>query len=193
MTIKKDNKDVNVFNLALKPGTTDEYYVTLDTVSLGGQPVDDSATVKEIAKNLLTFIKDYNKTNTSGIPFAQRIDKLGVTDGQKVEPEGAVVNVDKVTATDPTKEAPKYNITFTGLELGYYLVDTSAGTMLGLTTTDPNAVITAKNKLPSIQKEVKKHGNGEWGENNSKAIGETVTFRTTVTVEARREELCRIR
>lgn len=101
-----------------------------------------------------------------------------------MEPEGAVVNVDKVTATDPTKEAPKYNITFTGLELGYYLVDTSAGTMLGLTTTDPNAVITAKNKLPSIQKEVKKHGNGEWGENNSKAIGETVTFRTTVTVEA---------
>lgn len=83
MTIKKDNKDVNVFNLALKPGTTDEYYVTLDTVSLGGQPVDDSATVKEIAKNLLTFIKDYNKTNTSGIPFAQRIDKLGVPMGRR--------------------------------------------------------------------------------------------------------------
>ena len=43
---------------------------------------------------------------------------------------------------------------FSGLELGYYLVDSTMGALCGLTTTNPNASINAKNGIPTIDKQV---------------------------------------
>ena len=45
-------------------------------------------------------------------------------------------------------------VTFTGLPLGYYLVDSSAGALCSLDTTNPNATIKEKNGVPSVKKEV---------------------------------------
>ena len=41
---------------------------------------------------------------------------------------------------------------FTGLDLGYYLVDSTMGSLCGLTTTNPDASINAKNGVPTIDK-----------------------------------------
>ena len=44
-----------------------------------------------------------------------------------------------------SKEANGATVSFTGLNLGYYLVDTTVGTLCSLNTTNPNAVMEEKN------------------------------------------------
>lgn len=74
--------------------------------------------------------------------------------------------------------------TFSGLELGYYLVDSTVGALCGLTTTNPNASINAKNGVPTIDKQVKEDSTSQWGDVNSADIGQVVEFRVTINVHA---------
>jgi len=73
---------------------------------------------------------------------------------------------------------------FTGLELGWYLIDSSAGALCGLTTTDPNASINAKNHTPIIDKQVQEDLTGMWGDTNTADIGQIVNFMTIIHVAA---------
>lgn len=74
--------------------------------------------------------------------------------------------------------------TFSGLALGYYLVDSTVGALCGLTTTNPNASINAKNSVPTIDKQVKEDSTSQWGDVNSADIGQVVEFRVTINVHA---------
>lgn len=82
----------------------------------------------------------------------------------------------KETATGDT-------VTFSDLDLGYYLVDSSLGALCGLNTTTPNVTIEEKNGQPTIEKKVKSHYDG-WAEKNTAKIGDTVEFKIVVHVEA---------
>ena len=73
---------------------------------------------------------------------------------------------------------------FSNLDLGYYLVDSTMGALCGLTTTNPNASINAKNDKPVVEKQVKEDSTENWGTHNSADIGQTVEFRTTISVHA---------
>ena len=73
---------------------------------------------------------------------------------------------------------------FSGLELGYYLVDSTVGALCGLTTTNPNASINAKNGIPTIDKQVKEDSTLQWGAHNTADIGQTVEYRVTINVHA---------
>lgn len=83
-------------------------------------------------------------------------------------------------AAKATKTADSTTVQFTGLNLGYYLVDTTVGTLCSLNTTNPNAVMEEKNVLPPVTKEVKEDSTGNWGEENTAEIGQTVEFRSTI-------------
>lgn len=69
---------------------------------------------------------------------------------------------------------------FSDLALGYYLIDSNAGALCGLTTTDPNASINAKNGVPTIDKQVQEDLTGMWGDVNTADIGQIVSFMTIV-------------
>lgn len=71
---------------------------------------------------------------------------------------------------------------FEGLELGYYLVDTTAGIMCALTTTAPNGVVNAKNGIPIITKTVIEDSTNQPGDKNTADIGQMVDYIITVTV-----------
>ncbi len=73
---------------------------------------------------------------------------------------------------------------FSGLELGYYLIDSTVGALCGLTTTNPNASINAKNGIPTIDKQVKEDSTGQYGASNSADIGQTIEFHVTINVHA---------
>lgn len=73
---------------------------------------------------------------------------------------------------------------FSGLELGYYLVDSTVGALCGLTTTNPDASINAKNGIPTIDKQVKEDSTDQWGAHNTADIGQTVEYRVTINVHA---------
>ncbi len=78
--------------------------------------------------------------------------------------------------------------TTSGLELGYYLVDSSLGALCDLTTIAPNASIKEKNTIPTVEKEVLVDANhngaedeGEnWSDRNDANIGDTIQYKTIV-------------
>lgn len=71
---------------------------------------------------------------------------------------------------------------FQGLDLGWYLIDSTAGALCGLTTTDPDASINAKNEVPTIDKQVQEDLSGLWGDVNTADIGQVVNFMTIIHV-----------
>ena len=73
---------------------------------------------------------------------------------------------------------------FSDLVLGYYLVDSSVGALCGLTTTNPNASINAKNGIPTLDKQVQEDSTEGYGDSNSADIGQIVNFRNTISVHA---------
>lgn len=73
---------------------------------------------------------------------------------------------------------------FQGLDLGYYLIDSTMGALCGLTTTNPDASINAKNAAPTIDKQVQEDSTEQWGDSNTADIGQTVKFRVTINVHA---------
>lgn len=96
----------------------------------------------------------------------------------------AAANSISAVATDVAEAAKEGDITatliFGGLELGYYLVDTTLGTICSINTTDTNADIEEKNDIPGIIKEVKEDSTEEWSETNHADIGQTVEFKSTI-------------
>jgi len=71
-------------------------------------------------------------------------------------------------------------VKFEGLNLGYYLVDTTAGALCSLDTVLPGAVLREKNLIPKVDKQVMDN-NGNLGESTTARIGQIVTFDSKVT------------
>lgn len=84
---------------------------------------------------------------------------------------------------DASKTADSTTVSFMGLNLGYYLVDTTLGTLCSLDTTIPNVTMEEKNELPGIVKEVKEDSDNSWGDGNTAEIGDTVEFKITISAK----------
>ncbi len=119
---------------------------------------EDDSTVAAFAKEALAYAK------------ANGIDPV-----QSSENEGEFV----ITTVDGNT-----NGKFSNLELGYYLIDSTMGALCGLTTTNPNASINAKNGSPTIDKQVQEDSTEQWGGANTADIGQTVNYRVTINVHA---------
>ena len=85
-------------------------------------------------------------------------------------------------ANDGQKTANSSTVAFTGLDLGYYLVQSDLGALCSLDTTMPDVTIKEKNSEPTVEKKVKEDSNGDFGQTNDADIGQTVEFKTTITV-----------
>lgn len=82
-----------------------------------------------------------------------------------------------------TATADSTTVEFTGLNLGYYLIDTTLGTLCSLDTTTPDVTMEEKNEVPSQKKEVQEDSDGSWGAENTAEIGDTVNYRTTINAK----------
>ena len=89
------------------------------------------------------------------------------------------------TATAPAAaEGATYStVKFENLKLGYYLVDTTLGTLCSLDTTNPDVVMEEKNEVPTNVKTVEEDSTGTYGEKNDADIGQTVNFKSTITAQ----------
>lgn len=118
-------------------------------------------------------------------------DYISLTNGHPTWKTGADVaafakaalawaNANNISYTDQ-KSATGTEVTFSGLDLGYYLVDSSLGALCGLNTTNPDATIKEKNEKPEIKKEVQTSA-GDWGSENNAKIGDTVEYKVEIKV-----------
>ena len=91
----------------------------------------------------------------------------------------AYANNKKITAVETfTPVKGQTNITKDNLALGYYLLDSSVGTLCSLSSSQPNVTINEKNDVPSVQKSF---ADGET--KNNANIGDIITFNTVVNVK----------
>lgn len=92
---------------------------------------------------------------------------------------------DNNNITPTTKTANTTKVVFDNLKLGYYLVNSSVGALLHLTTTNPTATVNEKNTLnPNVDKNVLENSTGTYGKENDDMIGSTISYKTTITTGA---------
>lgn len=94
-----------------------------------------------------------------------------------------------IAATKSSENSGEFVITetsgkFSDLELGWYLVDSNIGSLCGLTTTNPDASIQAKNGHPTLDLQVLEDSTDQYGAHNTADIGQIVYFRATINVHA---------
>lgn len=86
--------------------------------------------------------------------------------------------------TSGEDKAVNGKVQFTNLSLGYYLVDSSVGSLCGLDTTAKDVTIQEKNGVPSVDKIITSGGVvSADGKSNSASIGDKVYFKTTITAQ----------
>lgn len=76
------------------------------------------------------------------------------------------------------------SVTISNLPLGYYVINSTVGSLCILTTTQPNASVEEKNGVPSSEKKVEEDSDQTWGDKNDADIGQTVNFKATITAQA---------
>ena len=96
----------------------------------------------------------------------------------------ASMTADATTTAPAADEGKTYStVQFNNLKLGYYLVDTSLGTLCSLDTTNPNVVMQEKNAVPTNVKTVQEDSTNSYGEKNDANIGQTVNFQSTIIAQ----------
>lgn len=73
---------------------------------------------------------------------------------------------------------------------GYYVLDSSVGTVCMVTTTNPNAEVAEKNDVPTIDKTVKEDSSKEYGDANDDEIGEKVYYTLNLNAKVGAENYC---
>ena len=107
--------------------------------------------------------------------------KLAIEHANK---ETAVIEAEKTEVAPAAIEGNNTpTVTFKNLPLGYYLVDSSVGTLCSLDTTNTDATIREKNGVPSVDKKVSSTETGNYHTSNTASIGDTVYFKTTITAQ----------
>lgn len=121
------------------------------------------------AQGYVTWVKGANPAT-----FA----KLAQAEATK---QGSTITADATAIATAAAQGAIYStVKFENLKLGYYLVDTTLGTLCSLDTTNPNVTMQEKNEVPRIEKEVQEDSTDDWGESNTAQIGDTVNFKTTI-------------
>ena len=153
------NKDVYSYKLNTKWNDFSTYSTTIDSNTVSAA--------------------DFFSVNSAGYIEWKDTKKDAGADVAKLAKDFAVK---KSIACDETKTATDATVTFTNLTLGYYLVDTSLGSLCSLNTTAPSVTIKEKNSDTTIEKKIVIN-NDEKVDSNSAGIGDTVNFSITITVK----------
>lgn len=127
-----------------------------DYVNWVGDSTNDGAHVKEFAEKAIAYVK---KANSPVITYKEK------------------------KAPDASAGKATLTVTFDSLPLGYYLVDSSVGSLCGLDTTAKEVTIEEKNGVPSVDKKVSSTETRNYDTSNTASIGDTVYFKTTITAQ----------
>ena len=134
----------------------------------------ESEAIKDVylatdAQGYVTWVKDKDGKEADPAAFAKLAKAYAATN--------SIANQGSTTATATT-------VTFNNLNLGYYLVDSTLGTLCSLDTTNPSVNIQEKNIAPTNEKKVEEDSDKQYGATNDADIGQTVNFKSTITAQA---------
>lgn len=161
----------------------------------------DNANIGETYKVYKVFNASGNGTSIS---YTLVDGKTDVPDGFSVDTAGNVsysgdedadLTADDIAAIaayvvndNPVAEktAESKTVEFTDLPNGYYYITTTTGTLVTVTSTNPNATVQDKNEAPELDKKVTAIDDIELDEESQKAlaqVGSVVTYTATIDVK----------
>lgn len=106
--------------------------------------------------------------------------KSNITDSNVAEfTKKALAYTKNITATRTVKGNGSA-VPVTDLDFGYYLVDSTAGALCGLTTTNPNVIIDEKNEKPNVEKYISLETGDE--KKNNVSIGDSFMYHSVVNI-----------
>ena len=130
--------------------------------------------------------KDYVDINNQGY-VTWKTDKKDAASMEAFGKAAAAYAAEKkiAPAADAQTPAEDVEITFRGLDSGYYLITSTNGTlaMVDTTPTNPDATVNEKNPDSTIDKQVQEDSTGNYGDKNDADIGQTVNFQVTINVK----------
>ena len=170
-------------------GQTYKIYKILELESFSGKPSSGANTgnyAYKVAEGWNDFIKtgegkDYLEIKDGYVNWKGETGEARIAEFAKKAL--AYATSKNLTATKTEDKVTVTNVEFTGLALGYYLVDSSAGALCSLNTTDTDVIIKEKNDVPSVDKKVQEDSTNAWDDSNTADIGQTVNFQTTITAQ----------
>ena len=123
-----------------------------------------------------------------------KLDQPIPTEGLSADQKQAFAKAAVAYATDPSNHitatgtamaagttGQSTSVTVDNLPLGYYVVDTSLGSLCSLDTVGgANVAIKEKNDVPTIEKNVKTAGTDDYSSSNTAAVGDTVSYKVTI-------------
>ena len=119
------------------------------------------------------YINSLTLTETDAPEFAKKALAYATTKS---------VSVISVTPTKTDNADGTQTITYSDVDMGYYLVDSSVGALCSLKTTNLTATITEKNSVPTVEKKVRRQGGGSYDSNINANMGQVLEFQTVITV-----------
>ena len=125
---------------------------------------------------------EFDKTNTY-LTWKGATDETRVKEFAQLALKFARNEENNVQPVQTAQKATSDTVIYSGLDLGYYLVDSSMGTLCALTSTNPTVKIVEKNTAPTAEKKVGNSAEIVNSENNTASIGDTVYFKTTITAQ----------
>ena len=135
------------------------------------------------------FVEEYpNSTRVNANGYVENFSAYYADEAVTYAEENNIAPAD-------AKSSEGTSVVFSGLNLGYYVVDSSVGAVCALTTTDPNAVINEKNIEHKVVKQVwedyndSDETNDGWTNRNDASTGETVEFKATITISGPARDL----
>lgn len=147
---------------------------------LTGNSWDDFIT----GSNVIDKYFEFDSTKTY-LTWKGNTDEARVKEFAQLALKYARNEANNVQPVQPVQTANSETVTYSGLDLGYYLVDSSVGSLCVLNTTNPDLTIAEKNGVPSVDKIITSGGVvSADGKSNSASIGDTVYFKTTITAQA---------
>lgn len=182
-----------------KTGETYSIYKMLDlTVHKEAEPATGyngfSYTLNDAWKNFWTTGEGKNYIDTNAIGSKTYVVwKDNMKDAAKMEAFGKAAAKwasDHSIDFEQQKIAGNDGVAFNELENGYYMITSTYGTAVtvGSTPTNGNQTIQEKNLANTTVKNVYEAGerknasNPSWGEENDAAVGDTITFRSQVSI-----------
>lgn len=135
-------------------------------------------------KWLRTQIQYVSFDNQGYVTWVKGADTAAFAKAAIAQAKEASINPADTQVAPAAATGSQYStVKFVNLNLGYYLVDTTLGTLCSLDTTTPGVEMFEKNEGPGSNKEVLEDDDQSWGSENTAQIGDTVEFRTTIAAK----------
>lgn len=182
------NADDNTGSITINKAVVNETYKIYKILDLETYDAVNNHYIYRANSNFKAFLDDANL----GLKYLDKKNENGdvyyvwkENADEKEFAKEALAYAEENNIASTYKKATSTTVKFEGLSLGYYLVNSSVGTLLHLTTTNPDGVVNEKNTVvPDVDKDVKENSTGKYGKENDAKIGDTVEFKSTIIIGA---------